>query len=142
MAIPGLSPQQLYQFQGDRNTYGTNLARGKAGNVYAQQLANLQFGRNANNFNVDWNRQRVNLPTSYLQRGLGHSGIYNTGLQNYAEDRSRAYGDMILKHQLEQAGLLFNDRELEDEYAQQMANNYARQFASQADIASQLRSIL
>lgn len=142
MAVPGLSPQQLYQYQGERNQYGQNLLRGKAQNVYQQQLGNLQLGRDQRNFNTQWNQRRVDLPSSFIQRGLSRSGIYQGALQNYARDRSRGMSDMLLNNQLSQAGLLFQDRGLEDNYANSMAGNYGRQFASQAELAAALRSIL
>ena len=142
MAIAGLSPNQLYQFQGQRNAYGQNLSRSKAGSVYAQQLGNLKLNRDKRNFGSQWDARRTALPTSYLQRGLGRSGIYQGALQNYARERASGLSDLLLNHQLSQAGLIFQDRGYEDDYAQQMADNYARQYATQADIASALRGVL
>lgn len=142
MAMQGLSPQQLFDFQNQRNTYGQNLARSKAGNVYQQQLSNLQFNRNRRNFDTMWNQRRTQLPTSYLQRGVGRSGIYQGALQSYARDRATGLSDMLLNNQLSQAGLIFGDRGFEDEYAQQMSNNYARQYATQAQIAAALRGAM
>lgn len=142
MAVPGLSPQQLYQFQGQRNAYGQQLNRNNAGNVYAQQLGNLKLSRDKRNFADQWNQRRTALPTSYLQRGLGRSGIYNGALQSYARERAGGLSDLLLNHQLSQAGLIFQNRGFEDEYAQQMADNYTRQYASQADIAAALRGVL
>lgn len=142
MAIQGLSPGQLLQFQQERNNYSTDLGRNKATSIYNQQLGNLQLGRNTRQFNTDWDRRRVGLPTDYIRRGLLNSGIYHTGLQNYATDRATGLSDLLLRHQLQQAGLILQDRAYEDTYAQQMANNYAREYGTQADIAAQLRSVL
>jgi len=142
MAMQGLSPQQLFDFQNQRNTYGQNLARSKAGNVYQQQLSNMQVGRNTRNYNRMWDQRRTQLPTSYLQRGVGRSGIYQGALQNYATDRISGMSDMLLNHQLAQQGMVFQDRGFEDEYAQQMTNNYSRQYATQAQIAAALRGAL
>jgi len=142
MAMQGLAPQQLYDFQSQRNTYGQDLARSKAGNLYQQQLGNMTLGRNTRNYNNMWNQRRTELPTSFLQRGVGRSGIYQGALQNYARDRSSGLSDLLLNHQLAQQGMVFQDRGFEDEYAQQMANNYARQYTSQAQIASTLRGAM
>ena len=142
MAVPGLSPQQLYQYQSERNQYGQNLLRGKAQNVYQQQLGNLKNTRDQRTFNTQWDQRRVSLPTEYLQRGLGRSGIYQGALQNYATSRARGLSDLLLNNQLSQAGMVFQDRGLEDDYANSMAGNYGRQFATQAELAAALRSIL
>lgn len=142
MAMQGLSPSQLYNFQSQRNAYGQNLLGKKAQNTYQQQLANLQLHRSTQNFNDMWNDRRNALPTSYLQRGVYNSGIYQNALQNYARDRSSGLSDLLLNNQLQQAGLVLGNRGFEDEYARQMASNYAQQYATQADIASALRGAL
>lgn len=142
MAVPGLSPQQIYQYQNERNQYGQGLLKSKAQNVYQQQLGNMQLGRDTRNFNTQWDQKRTQLPTNYLQRGIGRSGIYQGALQSYARDRTRGLSDLLLNNQMQQAGMVFQDRGYEDDYANQMTQNYGRQFASQAELAAALRGIL
>lgn len=130
------------QFQQSRNNASTGLLRGQATNQYQRQLADIAFKGNVREHDTDWNRRRIQLPQSFMQRGVGRSGIYQGALKNYASDRLNAYNRMQNQHQLGLQGMVFSDRGLEDDYYQQMANSYVGQYGAKADIASKLRGIL
>lgn len=142
MAVPGLNPTQAMQFQQTRNNASRNLLSGRAQNLYQRQLADIALRQNVRDFTTDQDRRRIQLPQSYMQRGVGRSGIYQGALKNYATDRLAGLARLQNQHQLGQQGMVFSDRGLEDDYWQTMANSYIGQYGVRADLASKLRGIL
>lgn len=75
---------------------GLNTGRDEqlAQNDYSRSLAATTGTRQLGQLAQQWDTTRGQLPGSYIQRGVfdasGKSGIYNQGLQNYAQDRGAA----------------------------------------------------
>lgn len=140
--MASLSPTQLAQYQNQRNTAKQGLLTNQAQNQYQSQLLDISQSADARRFGTQWDRTRVNLPTNYIQRGVFDSGIYQTGLQNYALDRYQDFEKMQNQYQQAKGGLALQGRGYQDDYARQMYGSYGAQYASAAELAAQLRGVL
>lgn len=140
--VSSITPEQELAYQQGRSNAQQDLLRSKAGVQYQQGLATQQYGDDVYDFEEQANRQREQLPTSFVQGGIYHSGIYREALKRYAIDRLRGQRNLQRSYQNRMAGLTFGDRSAEDDYAQTVANLFGNQYAAQASIASALKGIL
>lgn len=140
--VTTITPEQQQQYNQGRSNAAATRTRGVAQNQYQQGLAAQDFSDRTYDFNVAQNRQREQLPTNYIQRGVFDSGIYRDALKRYAIDRLSGQRRLQREYQQNAAGLTFQGRGYEDEYAETMANLFGNQYAAQASIASALKGIL
>ena len=140
--VSTISPAQQAQYAQGRSTAAYNRGRQGAQNIYQQGLARQQYSDNLQRFNTQQDRTREQLPSNYIQRGVFNSGIYRQALRNYALDRLMGRKQLQNNYQQQAAGLVFDNRGFEDEYADTMYNLFGNQYAAQASIASALKGIL
>lgn len=140
--VSTITPEQQAQYAQGRSNAAADRTRGVAQTQYNQGLATQDFADRTYDFNVAQNRQREQLPTGYIQRGVFDSGIYRDALRRYAVDRLAGQRRLQREYQQNMAGLTFQGRGFEDEYAETMANLFGNQYAAQASIASALKGIL
>lgn len=140
--VSTISPEQQMMYQQGRSNAAAQNLRGQAQTQYQQGLATQDYSDRTYDFNTAWNRRREDLPTSFIQRGLLNSGIYRNALRNYAIDRLSGQRQLQREYQQRMAGLTFQGRGYEDDYAETVANLFGNQYAAQAAIAAALRGIL
>lgn len=140
--VTTISPEQQLQYQQGRANARQENMRGQAQTQYQQGLATQQYGDDTFDFNQQWNRRREGMASPFIQGGTFRSGIYRDALRKYAIDRLSAQRNLQRNYQREMAGLTFQGRGYEDEFAQTTANLFGNQYAAQASIASALKGIL
>jgi hypothetical protein len=142
MPVPNMTSQQLQQFNKERSDASRGLLTNQAQSLYNRELSGLAFKGNLQKFNIDWGRKRTELPRQYSQRGILNSGIYQQGLQDYAQNRLMGLNDLAVQNQLGNNQYTMQSRGYEDDYASSMMGSYNREFATKADIAAALRGIM
>lgn len=140
--VPQISPYEAQNFASQRAVARRKLLSGRAQNQYRRTLAGFDFTRGQRDLNRQFAQRREALPTDYIRRGIFRSGIYGAGLQQYSQDRLNAFSDLQRAYQNQLGGLTFADRDLEDAYAEALAQIQGNEFARRAQTAAQLRSVL
>jgi hypothetical protein len=141
-SVTTISPEQQLQYDQGRSNARQDLLRGRAGTQYQRGLLTQDYADRTQDFNTQWNRQRESLPTSYIQSGIFNSGIYRDALKRYAIDRLAGQRGLQRDYQQRMAGMTFDDRGAEDQYANTVSNLFGNQYAAQASIASALKGIM
>lgn len=141
-AVTTISPEQQLQYQQGRANARSNLLQSKAENQYRQGLATQAYGDQVQDYNTQQGRVREQLPNTFIQGGIFHSGIYRDALKNYAIDRLAGERGLQRNYQQQMADLIFGDYGAENQYAQTVANLFGNQYAAQASIAAALKGIL
>jgi len=137
-----ISPEQQLQYQQGRANARQENLRGQAQTRYQSGLAQADYSNDLYNFNTDQNRRREGMSSPFIQGGIFRSGIYRDALRKYAIDRLAGQNQLSRAFQNRMAGLTFQGRDYNDQYAQTVANLYGNQYAAQASIASALKGIL
>lgn len=140
--VSTIDPMQQMQYQQGRSNARTQNLRNQADTKYQQGLAQQQYGEDLYDYNVQQNRRREGLSSPFIQAGLFNSGIYRDALRKYAMDRLSGQRQLARGFQNRMAGLTFQGRGYEDDYAQTVANLFGNQYAAQASIASALKGIM
>jgi len=140
--VSTISPEQEMQYAQGRSNARTDLLSEQARNQYNQGLLGQRFGEDVYDFEEQANRAREALPTSFVQGGIYHSGIFRDALKRYAIDRLSGERNLQRGYQDAQTGNILGSRTAEDQYAQTIANLFGNQYAAQASIASALKGIL
>jgi hypothetical protein len=141
-AVTTISPGEVMNFNSRSSAARQNLLSSKAAGEYQRQLQRIQFGDRVGDFERQANRGRMQLPTSFISRGVCNSGLYKNALSQYAVDRSSALKGLHTNFQLGQQDSIFNDRSSEDAFAAQMAQINAERYARQAQLAAMLREAM
>lgn len=142
MPVPTPSPTQTQQFAQQRSNASQDYLTGQAENLYQRTLQELAFGQQLADFNRGADRSRVGIPRQYIDRGVFNSGLYQQGLQDYAQDRLAGVNRLATQQQLGLDANTFGSRGLEDQYARNMMGSYNQEYATKAEIAAALRGIL
>lgn len=140
--VSTISPAQQLQYQQGRSNARVQNIRGQAQNQYQQGLLQQGYQDDVQDYNTQQNRHREGLSSPFIQGGLFRSGIYRDALKKYAIDRLAGQRRLQRNFQNQAAGLTFESRGMEDDYAQTVANLFGNQYAAQASIASALKGIL
>lgn len=141
-AVSTISPEQQAQYQQGRNNARTDNLRNQSNIQYQQGLAQQSYQDDQQDFNTQWNRQREGMASPFIRGGLFRSGIYRDALKKYATDRLSGQRRLQRDFQGRMAGLTFDSRGSDDDYAQTTSNLFGNQYAAQASIASALRGIM
>jgi len=142
MPVPTITSQQMQQFNQERSNASQGLLTSQANTQYQRELGDLAFKQNLGKFNIDWGRQRQQVPTQHIQRGTFNSGMYQQALQDYGQNRLMGLNDLSTQHQLGNMNYTMQNRGAEDDYARSMMGSYNREFSTKADLASALRGIM
>lgn len=141
--MPGyLNPEDEALFNSQANalraTYGRQLAK----NTYAQSVLGQNHDVGRERLTQSWDARRSALPGSYARGGLLHSGIYQNGLQAYAQQRMNAFGDLDRNYYQQLGGLNQNLMDYESNLNSGLDLVESQRQARRANLASQLRGIM
>jgi hypothetical protein len=125
------------QWNGQKADARQNLLSQKAGNLYQRQLSGLDYGQRLQQMGDKFNQARVQLPTSFAQRGTLKSGLYQNALQQYARERLMAHNQLQTQFMQGQGGHILADRGYEDDYASALQRILGETYARQAQAAAQ-----
>lgn len=131
--------------------YGWGVRRRNSAQGYARNMAQTQFARgnlNANrasetqSLTDQYNKMRARIPGTFARRGLTNSGIAAQGYQDYAKERTGAFGDLGRRYQQQLGQLSLGEVNDSQDYANQQADVAAEMFNRRAELAAQLRGML
>lgn len=96
--IGQLDPAYEAYYQNSLNTLTGQRDAQLATNDYSRTLAQQRGSRTLGDLNQAWDQQRQGLPSDYIRRGVfgtgaSQSGLYQQGLQDYAQHRGEAVGN-------------------------------------------------
>ena len=138
----GLSPEDINYFDTARRRLGLNYQQGSAQNAYQQGVLGQQQASGLDALNNRYNQLRNQLPGGYAQRGLLNSGIYQQGLQQYAQNRQTDLNNVQQQYQQQLGGLQLGQQQLDQQNTGGLGDIEAQQAARRQAIAAALRSAL
>lgn len=136
-----LTPDEINAYDTRQNalrlTYGQQMAR----NEYGSTQAGLDKNLGDQALTQKWDRYRNQLPGGYQKRGLANSGIYQQGLQNYAQDRLMGFQGLQRTYDRQVGDINLGQQEQEGSYNFGLNSVDAERAARRATLASQIQGI-
>jgi hypothetical protein len=121
-------------------SYGAKTAQ----NAYARFLAQQRGTRKKFDLNQQYERAAPRVVSSFSRRGLAgpgvSSGVYNRGLQDFANKQMTDLSDLESSLTQESQGFDLQDRQLRAEYDQQIADLEAQKQQAIANAAATLQA--
>lgn len=130
----GLPAGAEAQFGQQRQAVGEQYQTSLAANDYARSGTQQDYIARFRDLADMFNKQREQLPYGANARGLLGSGIYRQGLQDYAQHRTRAYGDMNAAQTQQLGGFDLVRKQIESQRAQALASIEAQRQAMMGQI--------
>lgn len=130
----GLPAGAEAQFGQQRQSVGEQYQTALAGNDYNRSGVQQDYVRQFRDMADSYNKQREQMPYGANARGLLGSGIYRQGLQDYAQQRTRAYGDLNTAQTQQLGGFDLVRKQIESQRAQALASIEAQRQALMGQI--------
>lgn len=139
--VPDLTPSETQNFNQQQTDLSQGYEQQSAQNTYAR--ANLQANqqRATTQLGQQYDQQRSTLPGAYAHRGLLNSGIYSTGLDNYAKARTNAFDNSNQSYAQALGQNDLSQQQATQSYGSATGSLAAQKTARRADLASQLRAV-
>jgi hypothetical protein len=120
MANYDLEPSQILSYGQQRRAAMQGLMSNlNTVDRYTQQ-ADQNYGREFNQAQRSWDNARSGFPTSFNQRGLLNSGIYNRAMREFDASRQEAFGKLAQDYYNQRA----NYADMANNYRQNYENTY------------------
>lgn len=136
-----LGPEEINAYQTRINQADTAYNRGLAKLAYQRSIGAQDYGTNQARFQRKWDTGLKNLPSAFIRRGVGRSGIFRQGLDDYAYARQQDQYDMDLLNSRRADAFTQqkDDMDLVRQFALQQIE--AERAARQAALAAQIQGV-
>ena len=129
-------------YEARRRGYTQQYAATGAMNAYANFLSQQRFNRDRQNLNEQYDKAAPQVVAGYSRRGLVgpnvKSGIFASGLQNFAKQRARSLGEFDQGQQEQQRGYDLSEAQRLEAFRNQLADMESEKAQTIADAARQL----
>lgn len=139
--IPQVSAVDLANIENARNMATLQRSQGLANVDFQQGNAQQNYGISRDNLVRQFDQMRQSLPYQYNSRGLMNSGVYQQGLQNYADSRLRGLNQFDTQHQQNMAGFGLQKQQVEGSFKTAMDNAARAEAARRQATAAQIKAI-
>lgn len=139
--VPDLTPSENQNFTQQQTNLDQGYGQQSAQNAYARAGQQANHAASTDQLTQQFDQQRSALPGRYAHRGLLNSGVYDTGLQNYATSRTNAFNNSNRSYAQALGQGDLNDQQATQQYNSATGNLAAQKTARRADLASQLRAV-
>lgn len=129
-------PTETAWFRGQQGRIERAFDLGRQQNRYDRDLSRYQFGWDKGDLLKRLQGSRSQLPAQFQRRGLmGNSGIYQRGLIDFNDERSKALNRLDVANYLKEAGFNMVDSQL-----QRVRDESTTDLNRQRDALRQLRA--
>lgn len=136
-----LNPSDIANFDAQSNALRTTYGRSLAHNTYDKGQADLDYGLGKSALTQKWDAYRQQLPGAYTHRGLGNSGIYQRGLNDYAQQREMGFQGLQRQYDSRLGQLNLDLGDYEATMNSGLNSIEAQRQARRSELASQLRGM-
>lgn len=133
-----LNPDELASYSNQRRAAMSQRASGLAQVDRNESLANQGYNQNWQSMTRRFDQMRRGLPGSYMRRGLGRSGIYEDGRNQFNAGKQDAFGQLSNQWAAQQAQFSGQRQYLMDNYTNSMLSIEDQDRMRRAQIAAQL----
>lgn len=142
MGFQFLEPTDINRYNtaasNSRAQYARKIARG----TYDMGQLNQDYNLGRAQLGQQWDEARRDLPGAFVKRGVFNSGIYQQGLQDYAQKRLGSFQQLGRQHQKQYGGLLQDMIGAETDLSTQLGQISADKEARRAQLAAAIKGIL
>ena len=136
-----MSPSELLNYEQRKSALRSEFAQGKARNLFERSQLDQTYGTSKRDTGLKFKAMRERLPGSTISRGVFNSGINTRALQDFAQSRTNANGDLAQQYQQGVGTLALGNTEIEQRLQMGLQQVDAERLARQAELAAQLRAL-
>jgi hypothetical protein len=137
-----LSPSEILMYQLRLDNAGNQYNHGSAYNTYQKSLLENSNNAALGDMRRQWAQNFTNTQGSFARRGLGDSGIYRRGLENWRMNKQSAFGNLDRSFQAARNGLDYQQQNLGDARDASINTTNLDRQARQGEYAAAIRGAM
>lgn len=141
VAPPQLSVAELAQYGARRNAANLQYNQGLSKLAANRGALTQRYASSERDLATQFGRQREQVPYAALARGVLTSGIYGGQLQDVAQQRVKALGQLLQQRTAGLNDISLQQANLQQTRAQLLADITAQEAARRQQLAAQIRSV-